>query len=86
MFKIGDEVMDVTGSCYTVIGIGHFTYDLLDSDGKMQTGVLDVYIAKYYPKISEDLIFISDSIRRVEAALNEIKNVQSKMFESVRRV
>jgi len=76
----------MSGACYTVIGIGNFTYDLLDSDGKMQAGVLDVWIAKYIPKISEDLMFISDSICRIEVALNEVKVIQNGMFESVRRI
>ena len=86
MFKIGNEVMDVNGNCYVVMGVGHATYELLDHTGSIHTDVLDVWVAKYIPKISEDLVYISESIHRIEIALNEVKAIQNSMFESVRRI
>ena len=85
MFKIGKEVMDINGNCYTVMGIGHATYDLLDSEGNMQHGVLDVWIAKYLPNIAENLTLIAENIHQIEVALNESRNIQRGIFESVRR-
>ncbi len=85
MFKLGDEVMDRDGKLYTVMGVGFATYELLDLGGNMQAGVLEQGLAKYDQMFGEALSRISEKVTLVEGLLNEMKNAQTDLFETVRK-
>jgi len=84
MFKIGDEVMDKDGSPYVVMGVGFGTYELRNADGCMQSEILEVCLAKYDPLIGAALVKMTEGTVYIEAKLNEIKNLQSTLFEKAR--
>jgi hypothetical protein len=85
MFSIGDEVMDKDGNPYVIMGVGFGTYELRTPEGNMINGILEVWLAKYDPLIGAALVKMAEGVACIETTLNEIKRMQTDLFEKARR-